>query len=163
MKFATLRSAVLFSVSVALCGGLANAQQSQTQTPLPPPPPQTQASPPSPFSFRVCNKTRRDASVAIAAHVSATDNTWYAQGWWVVNAGDCSTIGDFTKGWFYYYAKSHTGDWAGSGKNTSDTCVTNSSFKRSDPPGYRCGKHEKLITFNGKFIDKEDTFTWNLE
>lgn len=157
MKFATLSLTALILTSAGLCAGSANAQtQTQTQTPA------TAGS--RTFTFHVCNKTSHDASVAIAAHVSVDDDkNWYTQGWWVVSAGDCSVIGEFPKGWFYYYAKSKTGDWRGSGNDASNTCVRDAPYKRPDPPGYQCGNNEKLVAFNGKHIDEGDSFTWNLE
>lgn len=113
------------------------------------------------FAFKVCNKTKRSASVAIAARVSP-DGAWYTQGWWAVSAGECSTIGTFANGWFYYYAKSATGDWHGTDGNLSKTCVRSGAFKRSDPDGYQCASGETLVAFNGKQISG-DTFTWTLQ
>jgi uncharacterized membrane protein len=192
VKFVTASLAIFVLGTAALCAGSVRAQQNQnptpgqagtqspaapSQAPTPgqagtqsPAPNQTPTSgqavtqgqaPSSPtFTFKVCNKTKRSASVAIAA----MDDTkkWYAQGWWAVSAGECSTVGAFAKGWFYYYAKSSTGDWHGTGSDVSKTCVRSSAFKRSDPDGYECGKGETLVAFNGKNIS-DDSFTWNIE
>src|SRR5579859_3646463 len=143
MTLAKSTLAVLGIAAAALWGGTAGAQ---AQT----------------FTFEVCNHSGRTASVAVAAHLSPTDDRWQAEGWWDVRAGDCSTIGNFPKGWFYYYAKASGREWAGSGKDKSATCVRNAKFKRFDPEGYRCSGDEKLVDFNGKHIEDEGSFTWTL-
>ena len=178
MKFVTAGLTIFVLATAALCAGSVRAQQNQsptpgqtgTQSPAPNQPPtsgqavtQGQASSPT-FTFKVCNKTKRSASVAIAGQVSNDHKTWtwYTQGWWAVSAGECSTIGEFAKGWFYYYAKSATSDWHGTDSHLSRTCVSSSAFKRSDPAGYQCAKGEKLVAFNGNNIN-DDTFTWNIQ
>jgi uncharacterized membrane protein len=136
--------AVVCLAAAALWGGTAGAQ---AQT----------------FKFEVCNHSGRTASVAVAAHLSPSDNRWQAQGWWEIKAGKCSTIGSFPQGWFYYYAKSSGRDWAGSGKDKSNTCVRSAKFKRFDPEGYKCSGDEKLVAFNGKKIESDEPFTWTLD
>ncbi len=115
------------------------------------------------FPFMVCNRTAQTASVAVAAHASVTDTRWQAQGWWMVSPGQCSAIGSFPQGWFYYYAKSDSRDWPGTDKDKSNTCVRTANFKREDPEGYKCAGDEKLVPFNGKHIESDDTFTWTLK
>ena len=145
MSFVASRLTVLFLAVAALFIGSAGAQ---AQT----------------FTFKVCNTSPVNASVSIAAHVSPTNKAWMAQGWWVVNAGECSTIGEFPIGWFYYYAKATDRDWHGSGADSSKTCVEQSPFKRSDPPGYTCASSETLVNFAGKLIESGGgTFTWTLD
>src|SRR5579862_211455 len=131
--------AVLVLTVAALCGGSAVAQ---AQT----------------FSFQVCNKSSSRAWIAVAAHVSPSDDAWQAQGWWVVDPGACSTIGDFPKGWFYYYARAASVDWKGTGPDVSQTCVPTAHFKRLDPPGYKCTDDEILTPFNGKNISADSPF-----
>lgn len=136
--------AVACLAAAALCGGAAGAQ---AQT----------------FTFKVCNNSGRTASVAVAAHLSTSDKRWQAEGWWEVRDGQCSTIGNFPQGWFYYYAKAGSREWEGTGKDKSNTCVRSAKFKRFDPEGYKCSGDEKLAAFNGKFIENDDTFTWTLD
>ena len=101
--------------------------------------------------------------VAIASHVSPANKAWQAQGWWVVNAGECSTVGEFPIGWFYYYARAKDRDWHGSGSDASKTCVEAGPFKRSDPPGYTCTSSETLENFAGKLVESGGgSFTWTL-
>jgi uncharacterized membrane protein len=143
VTFAKSTFAVLCLAASAVWGGAAGAQ---AQT----------------FGFEVCNHSGRSASVAIAANVSPTDKRFQAQGWWEVGPGQCSTIGSFPQGWFYYYAKSNGRDWPGTGEDKSSTCVRNAKFKRLDPSGYTCSSDEKLVEFNGKNV-QGDTYTWTLE
>jgi hypothetical protein len=68
------------------------------------------------FEFKVCNRSGRTASVAVEHHVSPTDQNFVVRGWWTVPAGECQAIGNFPKGWFYYYAAEYGTDafeWAG--------------------------------------------------
>ena len=69
------------------------------------------------FEFKVCNRSGRTASVAVEHHVSPADKNFVIRGWWTVPAGECQAIGNFPKGWFYYYAAESGTDafeWAGS-------------------------------------------------
>lgn len=144
MRFAFSVLTALVLAFAAMCFGSAGAQ---AQT----------------FKFQVCNKTDRLAQVALASHLKVGDENWQAEGWWRVNAGQCLMIGTFPQGWFYYYAKSSNGDWHGSDKDSSKTCVKASQFQRPDPPGYKCTSDETLVSFNGKYIDNGGTFTWTLD
>ena len=144
MSLAKSTLAVLGLAAAALWGGTAGAQ---AQT----------------FKFEVCNHSGRVARIAVAAHLSPSDKRWQAEGWWDVRAGQCTTIGQFPQGWFYYYAKNDNRDWPGSGKDKSNTCVRSAKFKRFDPEGYRCSGDEKLVAFNGKYIEDDETFTWTLD
>ena len=69
------------------------------------------------FEFKVCNRSGRTASVAVEHHVSPADKNFVVRGWWTVPAGECQAIGNFPRGWFYYYAAEYGTDafeWAGS-------------------------------------------------
>jgi len=145
MRFVASRLTVLLLACAALFIGSAGAQAQM-------------------FTFKVCNTSPVNAQVAIAAHVSPSNKAWQAQGWWVVNAGECSTIGEFPIGWFYYYAKATDRNWHGSGSDASKTCVESGPFKRADPPGYTCTSKETLENFAGKLVESGGgTFTWTLD
>ena len=144
MTLAKSTLAVLCLAAATLWGG---AEGAQAQT----------------FKFEVRNHGERTARVAIAAHVSPSDKRWQAEGWWEVRPRQCTTVGNFPQGWFYYYAKNDNRDWPGSGKDKSSTCVRSAKFKRFDPEGYKCSGDEKLVEFNGKKIESGDTFTWTLD
>jgi tetratricopeptide (TPR) repeat protein len=92
-----------------------------------------------------------------------TDKRWQVEGWWTVSSGQCTTIGSFPQGWFYYYAKSEGRDWPGTTGDKSNTCVRSANFKREDPEGYKCSSDETMVAFNGKLISTSDAFTWTLE
>ena len=109
------------------------------------------------FSFRVCNKSRKKASVALSYRNE--NNKWIVQGWWTVNVGDCRRLGNFRKGYFYYYAKNYSGsgEWRGNFK----LCVKiPQAFKRVNRAGYKC--NSRLLK---RFIERKinnSQFTWNL-
>ena len=109
------------------------------------------------FTFRVCNKSRKKASVALSYRNE--NNKWVVQGWWTVQVGECRRIGTFRKGYFYYYAKNYSGsgEWRGKFK----LCVKiPEAFKRINRKGYKCER--RLLK---RFIEKQvktDKYTWNL-
>ena len=143
MKFRV--SILAVSVSIALCGGSPDASADY-----------------SPFSFQVCNKTDTPASVAVYYTDLAIAVMWHAQGWWVVNLNQCTVIGSFPKGWFYYYAKSSNRDWVGSNPDWA-ICVSNSQFTRADFPGSNttCSSDQKKV-FTRNFVETP-SLTWTLD
>jgi uncharacterized membrane protein len=119
----------------------------------------------APFSFQVCNKTDTAAAVALYYADGLLPVDFHAEGWWVVNAGQCTVIDGLTPGWFYYYAKSDNRDWPGSGPNSANVCVSSSpQFKRIDllTDKAPCSADETMKVFNGTFIMGK-TFTWTLQ
>ncbi len=109
------------------------------------------------FSFRVCNKSRKKASVALSYRNNK--NKWIVQGWWTIQVGDCRRLGSFRKGYFYYFAKNYSGsgEWRGKFK----LCVEiPKAFKRVNRTGYKCPN--RLLK---KVIEKQvktSKYTWNL-
>jgi uncharacterized membrane protein len=92
-------------------------------TPIAAPPGLPAAQDPAYFEFKVCNRSGRTASVAVEHHVSPSDKNFVIRGWWTVPAGECQGIGNFPKGWFYYYAAEYGTDafeWAG---NDAKVCI----------------------------------------
>jgi uncharacterized membrane protein len=116
------------------------------------------------FNFQVCNQSAVSASVAIAALTAPGASQWQVEGWWVVPAGNCQTLGTFPDGWFYFYAE-ETGasgnQWAGT---DVQLCVQYPGpFSRVDPANYSCQTNEVLRGFTGEQIpSNEGSFTWNL-
>ena len=114
------------------------------------------------FSFQVSNKTDAPASVAIYYYDLAIP-VWHTQGWWVVIPGQCTVIGAFSRGAFFYYAKSQTRDWGGSGVSNK-ICVSNSQFYNTIGPGFNdptCSSDEKKAFIRNDIND--DAFTWTLD
>lgn len=109
------------------------------------------------FSFRVCNKSRKKASVALSYRNSK--GKWTVQGWWTIGVNACRRLGSFRKGYFYYYAKNYrgSGEWRGKFK----LCVEiPNAFKRTNRTGYKCAN--RLLK---KFVEKQiktSKYTWNL-
>jgi uncharacterized membrane protein len=140
MKFRVSILAVL--VSIALCGGSAEALAFGA------------------FSFQVCNKTDAPASVAVYYYDLAIP-VWHAQGWWVVSPSQCTVIGDFSKGAFFYYAKSETRGWEGS-DDSNKICVSSSQFYNTYGLGSNptCSSDEKKAFIRN---DINDDASWTLD
>src|SRR5487761_497537 len=94
LRFIRSASTIIFFVLAALYTGTAGAQ---AQT----------------FTFAVCNKTNQPAYVAISHMISVTDSRFEVEGWWTGAANSRGNIGAFPEGWFYYYAETTGGNWAG--------------------------------------------------
>jgi hypothetical protein len=81
----------------------------------------------------------------------------------VVNPNQCTAIGDFSKGAFFYYAKSNARDW----KNSDDSnkiCVSSSQFYNTCGPGFNeptCSSDEKKAFIRSNI--EGDAFTWTLD
>lgn len=116
------------------------------------------------FTFEVCNQSSVSASVAISSLVAPGSSQWQVEGWWIVPAGGCQSIGDFPQGNFYYYAE-ETGasqnQWNGTSVNL---CVAYPGpFDRIDLNNYSCQPSEVLRGFTGELIPATTgTFTWTL-
>ncbi len=141
-----------------------------------PPPPQTTpiaapagqpasssaAADPGYFEFKVCNRSGRTASVAVEHHVSPTDKNFVVKGWWTVPAGQCQAIGNFPKGWFYYYGAEYGTDafeWAG---DDAKVCIERiGQVERMHTKTQICtGKY--LRGFHAAQVDYPSV-TWNLD
>jgi len=116
------------------------------------------------FHFRVCNHSDVQASVATASHVSPSDNRYEVQGWWSVPAGSCKDIGNFPKGWFYYYAEqTNTQELVWKGSDAQICVQYPGPFDRINTENYRCASNEELRSFTSTNIaNTTGTFTWNL-
>lgn len=110
------------------------------------------------FDMRVCNKTGKEASVAVSARLSPTSRDFMVQGWWRVPARRCVDIGTFPRGNFYAHAAAGRTTW---GDSDMRLCVESPGpFKRVNFSGYKCSKqllrrftHVKVTTAR---------WTWNL-
>ena len=110
------------------------------------------------FTFKVCNKSKYDAQVAISHRVDPSSKDFYVRGWYFVDAGECATIGDYPSGWFYHYAENrddNTQFWGGE----FDLCVSYKKFTWINEGG-SCDK-DLLKPFVEKDI-KPGTYTWTL-
>ena len=99
------------------------------------------------FTFEVCNKSQKLASVAMMGR-SRPSAPFVVQGWRNVAAGSCQVMGAFARGYFYATA-SVWGD-INSGWWQEDTrlCVElPGPFSRINSGEYTCGYNEKLMPF----------------
>lgn len=88
------------------------------------------------FSFSVCNRSAKTASVAIGSHYSPGSKDYVVAGWWQVAAGACRTIGNYPRGHFYTHAKAAGLSW---GRGDIRFCTeTPGPFKRINLGGSKC-------------------------
>jgi len=64
---------------------------------------------PAQADLRICNKSKKPLTSAIAYHNTAR-NTWTTEGWWAVEPGKCATPIKGTLRNRYYYIYAHTND-----------------------------------------------------
>jgi uncharacterized membrane protein len=114
------------------------------------------------FRFRVCNKSRIKASVALSALYAPGSKDYIVAGWWTVDVGKCVDIGSYPKGHFYHFAKAfaanNTSFW---GTKDLQLCVeVPGPFKRINLAGYKCDA-KLLKPFRHVEVVK-DTYEWTL-
>ncbi len=115
------------------------------------------------FNFQVCNQSSVPASVSVSNLSAVGSNQFVVQGWWTVNAGTCSMLGNFPQGWFYFYAEQTNSGaivWGGTGLAL---CVQYPGpYERTNTSGFTCAPNE-LKGFNAELIpNTTGTFTWTL-
>lgn len=138
---------------------LAATVPTQPQIPIPQIPPQEPRVPQeSPFfQFRVCNSGCAPISVALSYY---DNGRWITRGWWNVEGNQCTSLGSFNKGLFYYYAKTRYGDleWRGN----YGLCVEfPGPFLRVNRPGV-CPRGTEVRQFSSLYI-QSDTNTVPLQ
>ena len=144
MRVASSGLIVVFVAAVLLCAGSVGAQ---AQT----------------FTFEVCNKSNVSASVAVSNLVAVGDSRFEVQGWWTVGAGNCRSIGNFPRGWFYLYAEqTNSARIVWSGKDLNLCIEYPGPFDRINMSGYSCSS-KNLKGFTAELIGSDTgTFTWTL-
>lgn len=90
------------------------------------------------FLFNVCNKSPTDVTLAISGRSAPQSTDFLVAGWFLVKKGQCSDLGPFMKGDFFWTAAGPNEIW---GKGVR-LCVQPKAFKRIHSPGERekCGK-----------------------
>ena len=111
------------------------------------------------FEFSTCNRTHREASVAIVARVAPGSKDYMVAGWWRVDPLSCRTIGSYPRGHFFAHAESGSTRW---GKSSRRFCVeVPGPFKRfTEPKKLNCPP-QLLRTFNHQNIGLP-TWQWVL-
>jgi uncharacterized membrane protein len=150
------------STPAKTCSSAASPQATTVATGSPPPASPSAAQDPGYFEFKVCNRSGRTASVAVEHYVSPADKNFVVQGWWTVPTGGCQSIGNFPRGWFYYYAAESGTDafeWAG---NDAHACIERiGTVERMHPKGLTCA-NKYLRGFHSALVDFSSV-TWNLD
>jgi len=114
------------------------------------------------FMLKVCNKSKRRASVATIGRTSPDSEDWHVEGWWNVAPQQCSNLKKYVKGKIYLFAQEDGNvsvKWQGTARRT---CVASPGpFDRVDRDGYKCAARERPVSFLS-FSASDDSFIWNL-
>jgi uncharacterized caspase-like protein len=114
------------------------------------------------FMLKVCNKSPRNASVAVMGRTAVKNDEWHVQGWWNVHSGQCSNIKRYVKGNIYLFAQEDgNASFAWKGKDLPLCVEVPGPFDRVNREDYNCHSPEKTVTFSA-FSVSDPTFTWNL-
>jgi uncharacterized membrane protein len=115
------------------------------------------------FKFTICNNTGDTAAAVTSSRQTPSSNTFVRQGWNIVGPGSCRYIGDFYKGYFYYYAEVYgnpNGRW---GDGFSSCVRYPGPFEIITPGGDTCPP-EQLKGFIQVYIAPNiGTYTWSLD
>jgi uncharacterized protein DUF1036 len=133
--------------------------QQQTSPPASDQPSVAQQQASQSFQFEVCNNGCTPASVAVS-YYSPGSAAWVTQGWWTVSGNQCKTVGSFTKGPFYYYAKGFYSDaveWRGN----FGLCVKLPGPFLTTNRGLQCrpGELKQFISQNVQ----SDNYRWSIQ
>lgn len=142
--------AVVVFLSIAAAAGGARASEPEAVGGGWPAAPVVQGGGNSMFEFTTCNRTHREASVAIVARVAPGSKDYMVSGWWRVAPLSCRKIGSYPRGHFFAHAESGSTRW---GKSAKRFCVeVPGPFKRfTEPKKLNC-PNDLLRTFNHQNI-----------
>jgi uncharacterized membrane protein len=114
------------------------------------------------FLLKVCNKSKRRASVAVMGRTGSDGDEWHVQGWWNIAPRQCSNLRRYAKGKIYLFAQEDGNpsvSWEG---DALRTCVASPGpFDRVNRDDYKCAANERLVSFLS-FSASDDSFVWNL-
>jgi uncharacterized caspase-like protein len=114
------------------------------------------------FLLKVCNKSKRRASIAVMGRTGADSEEWHVQGWWNVAPSQCSNLKRFAKGKIYLFAQEDGNPsvtWEG---DALRACVASPGpFDRVNREDYKCAANERAVSFLS-FSANDDSFVWNL-
>lgn len=113
------------------------------------------------FSFKICNKSKEKASVAIAARENPDSDKFVIRGWTEVDPDACADAGTFSQGEVYHYAQAGDSEWTG---KDMQLCVDiPGPMDRQVDDKKTCDENE-LKSFDKTFIEANiGTFTWTLD
>lgn len=113
------------------------------------------------FSFEVCNKSSKRASVAVMARADPIAE-FEVQGWHTVAADSCKTVGRFARGTFYAMASEWGHIDRGWWQKDIHLCVAvPGPFNRTNSPNYKCAGNERLVPFR-RFSVNSPKLSWTL-
>jgi uncharacterized membrane protein len=101
------------------------------------------------FQLQACNTGCAPASVAMS-YYSQQDGSWVTRGWWTVRGNQCTSLGSFNKGAFYYYAMYYFthADVAAGGFNLCVNVRSEFSYANKGGQCPRGGEARRFVSLN---------------
>jgi len=105
------------------------------------------------YLFKICNNSGVRAGFSFVSLVAPNDQRFHVHGWYIVNPGGCTDIGNFPHGWIYFYGEqADSGGRMYWGGNVTSKCVTYPGpYDRPSTAGYTCDARE-LKGFDGVVV-----------
>jgi uncharacterized membrane protein len=143
----SLRSSVAASEQVQTGGQEQNGPQTAQSVPEEPSYPPQQVS--QFFQLQACNNGCAPVSVAVS-YYSQQDSKWVTRGWWNVRGNQCTSLGSFNKGVFYYYAMYYFthADAAAGGFNLCVNLRSGFSYANKGGQCPRGGEARRFVSLN---------------
>ena len=114
------------------------------------------------LTLEVCNKSGRNATVAVS-YMEPGSSQWVLRGWYAVNNGACITVGTTDNANFYMYAETlNSGDYMWSGNHNLCVQYPGPFTLYGDGGGRTCASHEQLRGFVSLKAEKAGSYTWTL-
>lgn len=115
------------------------------------------------LSLQVCNKSGRNATVAVS-YMEPGDERWVTRGWFAVNTGGCITVGETDNANFYMYAETlNSGDYVWKGDHTLCVQYPGPFTRYESGNGRTCDSYESLVGFKKMHAEQAGTWTWTLD
>jgi uncharacterized membrane protein len=149
-----MKSQITAAVAAAiLCAGLPGAASAQAKP---------GAAQPATVDLRVCNRSGRDATVAVS-YVQVGESQFINRGWYDVANGTCESLVTTDNANFYFYADATDGsgrNWQGS----HTLCVEYPGpYTFYSDGSSECKSWQELRSFEAFHADEPGAWTWTLD
>ncbi|HXO67560.1 MAG TPA: DUF1036 domain-containing protein [Bradyrhizobium sp.] len=108
------------------------------------------------YRLTLCNQSDQSKIWIALAYYDYDAQSWIREGWWTVNKGDCTTVGDrFKRGTLYWYANGPGGKWVW--KGDFGLCVSLNAFRVVNQPGTTCDSSRHRLFRHRDIFETEYT------
>ena len=116
---------------------------------------------PAVIDLRVCNRSGKDALVAVS-YVPVDETRFYNRGWFGVNDGECKKLVQTGNANFYFYADVVGSNRSWAGNHTLCVEYPGPYDFYSGDSDY-CGEHQEVRKFVAASTQEPGTYTWTLD